>query len=201
MAGVHAEPRRWWHRADRPARPNSLLGRVLAEPDHTPYTRRTKILKSWHTDDGFRIDVNAELEILVTGDFAKPVVRDVDALADALYEAADLVANRVAPAVDLGATAAELPVNVWVTRADLDSAVDHGTTISVTGTTEDGRERVTFAGHHRTMAGLMTLVELSGDCLTQVEPWQILARGLVPPADDLAACSEVHHDLFTGGAA
>jgi hypothetical protein len=64
---------------------------------------------------------------------------------------------------------------IEITAEDVATAVDHGTTVSITGTDEDGK-RVTFAGDHRMMEGLMAAAlfydEESVSAL--VEGWQII---------------------------
>jgi hypothetical protein len=70
--------------------------------------------------------VTSELQILCVGELAKPVVRDVDALVETLYQAADFVANTVAPDVDLGMVLA----GEWSDDLDLGY---HGPAITVEG--------------------------------------------------------------------
>lgn len=49
-----------------------------------------------------------------------------------------------------------------------------GTVIRCTGTSEDGTRRVTFAGDHRVMLGLMDAVQAEGEIPCEVEGWQVL---------------------------
>lgn len=67
-------------------------------------------------------------------------------------------------------------MNVTVTSEDLDTIVDHGSVIEVTGTAEDGA-RVTFAGDHRPMTFFLNAVKESGEEVTDVAKWQI--RGTI----------------------
>lgn len=50
-----------------------------------------------------------------------------------------------------------------------------GTVIRCTGTSEDGTKRITFAGDHRAMLGLMDLLQAEGEVACEVESWQILS--------------------------
>jgi hypothetical protein len=55
--------------------------------------------------------------------------------------------------------------SVLVGPDDLETVVDHGSLIQVTGTNEAGTERITFAGDHRPMAGFLAAVQAEGDVL------------------------------------
>jgi hypothetical protein len=61
-----------------------------------------------------------------------------------------------------------------------DPFIGDGTVIRCTGTSEDGTKRVTFAGDHRVMLGLMDLVQVEGEVPCEVEPWQVLLTEKVP---------------------
>lgn len=64
-----------------------------------------------------------------------------------------------------------------VTVDDLDTVQDHGSVIAITGTAHPSGDRVTFAGDHRSMAGLLAIVADNLEVRAAVEPWQILGRG------------------------
>lgn len=59
-----------------------------------------------------------------------------------------------------------------LTSEDLPTVVGHGSVVQVTGTDEDGA-RVTFAGDHRVMAGMLEALEVEGELPVYVEDWQI----------------------------
>ena len=57
---------------------------------------------------------------------------------------------------------------------DEDSPVeDHGSVLVVTGTSEDGTQRIRFGGDHRPMRGLLEHVAEHGATRAEVEAWQI----------------------------
>jgi hypothetical protein len=71
---------------------------------------------------------------------------------------------------------------VHVSTADLETVENHGSVMRVTGTTEDGRERITFAGDTRMMVGLFEAIVATDE--TQAAPvadYQILRAERIDP--------------------
>ena len=63
-----------------------------------------------------------------------------------------------------------------LTHDDLDTVQNHGSVIAITGTSaDDPTQRVTFAGDHRSMAGLLAMLEDGLDVPALVEDWQVLS--------------------------
>lgn len=63
-----------------------------------------------------------------------------------------------------------------LTHDDLDTVQDQGSVVVITGTSsEDPTMRVTFGGDHRSMAGLLALLEEGYEIPAQVEDWQVLS--------------------------
>jgi hypothetical protein len=63
-----------------------------------------------------------------------------------------------------------------LTTDDLDTVQNHGSVITITGTDrEDPTRRVTFAGDHRSMAGLLALLEDGEEVPAVIEDWQVLS--------------------------
>jgi hypothetical protein len=63
-----------------------------------------------------------------------------------------------------------------LTNDDLDTVQNHGSVIAITGTDrEDPTLRVTFAGDHRSMAGLLALLEDGEEVPAVIEDWQVLS--------------------------
>jgi hypothetical protein len=76
--------------------------------------------------------------------------------------------------------------SVLVGPADLETVVNHGSLISVTGTNEAGTERITFAGDHRPMAGFLAAVQAEGGVLVAaVADYQVQAVEIEPDEVEL----------------
>jgi hypothetical protein len=66
---------------------------------------------------------------------------------------------------------------------DLETVVGHGSVIEVTGASEDGAQRIRFAGDWRPMEAMLADVEFSGEAVVAVvSSWQILDRLPAVPA-------------------
>lgn len=64
---------------------------------------------------------------------------------------------------------------VTVTPDDLMLMEDHGTIISLTGTSQDGKERVTFGGDRRMMAMLIdAIISTDEEQIASVPAWAVL---------------------------
>jgi hypothetical protein len=65
---------------------------------------------------------------------------------------------------------------VDVTPDDLDTVQYFGTVTQITGTDrEDPTQRVTFAGDHRSMDGLLALLDAGNEVPAVIEDWQVLS--------------------------
>lgn len=63
-----------------------------------------------------------------------------------------------------------------LTHDDLDTVVSHGSVIEITGTSSDDPTlRVAFAGDHRSMAGIIAILEDGMEIPALVEDWQVLS--------------------------
>jgi hypothetical protein len=72
---------------------------------------------------------------------------------------------------------------VDVEISDLETVEEDGSVISVTGTSrENPTHRIRFAGDHRSMVGLLTLVEAEGGVPAVIEEWQVLSTTTVEPS-------------------
>lgn len=63
-----------------------------------------------------------------------------------------------------------------LTHDDLDTVVDHGSVVEITGTSsDDPTMRVAFAGDHRSMSGLLAILEEGHEVPAVIEDWQVLS--------------------------
>lgn len=65
-------------------------------------------------------------------------------------------------------------MQVTLTITDIETAVDHGSVVQITGTNEEG-QRVTFAGDTRPMLQVMEalVTDVEDEITVEVEDWQI----------------------------